>query len=519
MNVAAPPADNESLPMPKIYTPGPHSPRTVSVGGVNPKPGATGANGAQSPGAGPRGSYGQGPSGPASARSVSGASVLGAQAAGLGAGETAPQRLRRQLDELLDSAEPKIDPKELLGLQAWALDTAQSLFTNQFGDDGWLKDQVGKKQLFFAQHRLDKKATQALDAGRDEATRQADALNVLIRTFRGKDPDDVGLRAAVLSKLGQMGRRFDIDAIMPHVRKATTPEDLYNGLQAVKAITARHGTPMERGGLDKDPVIGPLLQKSSLTPEERRTVIEAVLERGTIVNTKRHEGENRNEVMFLTFAETLPGKDGKREQIKAVWKPEKTWPGKDRAYFSREVAAYEFDKAFAKANVVPPTIEAILNPWGGKDADVGSLQYMIPDAKPLGKNVREYDPRWDGFRKTNEYKVQEARLRTLLFIFNDPDKFANNLHADPNLQNVMIDREMKLWMIDNSYAMGAAPGDLHTDILPGKAEKQVLDAINQTPRAAVADALDPLIGDDAKGVAGRLGRARDELAKRPLRNG
>ncbi|MBL8955949.1 MAG: hypothetical protein JNK82_34560 [Myxococcaceae bacterium] len=429
--------------------------------------------------------------------------------AALGPEEREAHRLGGLLHELLAGNEPQLSSTDLRRLQAAALHVADRLFTNEFNTDGELKGQLRAKKGSYGDVAPSEQLERALFTGNTDA-RQADALAVILRTFQSSS--DSALRSVALVKLGELGRPRDADVALLVARRGDA-SDLYQGMQAAQRIANRHQSPLGRnflaraeGPLSKDPVIGPLLARTTpLSDAERTQVLEAVLSRGDVdlSKTKKHSGNNRNEVYFLTFKETLPGPNGTREPIRAVWKPENTWVGKDRAYWAREVAAFEFDKAFTQTGLVPVTVESVLaiDSSGHK---VGSLQWLVADAKPLGKSVLEYDPKFDGLRKTDGYKRQEAKLRTLLYIFNDPDKLANNVHRTPNLQNVMVDKNDRLWMIDNAYSMGAPDGEVDRSILP------------KTPDPELAQKLGPVDAADVAATMGRYVQKRDaqDVAKR-----
>jgi hypothetical protein len=440
-------------------------------------------------------------------------------AVALGSDVPVPQRLRKAFDDFVADKDPVVDAEDLRTLQAIVLRSAQSLFTNQFDNDGDLKARIAEKQKAYGDPPawLD----DHVFGNRDMLTKQQDCLNFILRTFQRREEQDNLLRAAALQKLGEIGRRRDLRAIMPYVRKGTAA-DLYHGLNAVKQIANRRGSPQERGGLEHDPEIGPLLAKPALSDEEKTRVIEAVLQRGTITEMEKLKGgSNYNEVYFVTFKETVPRPDGKREAIRGVFKPERTWVDKDRAYFSREVAAYEFDRSFARTGLVPPTVEAVISMNGGHE--LGSLQYLIPRSTPLGYRVIDHGgERWEyhsqhlPLLETPELKAQLAKLRTVLFVLSDPDKVQCNVKSQPNLGNLLVDDQKKLWMIDNSYSMGAAP-QVDAGILPKKSEPEVLEAIESADPAVVVDALDDYVSPkDAKDVAQRMKRAIEELRKRPI---
>jgi hypothetical protein len=359
----------------------------------------------------------------------------------------------------------------------------------------------------------------------DVLTRQCDALCFILATFRGTDEDDTKLRRVCLQKLALLGRTADLESVLPLVRKSPTSSDLYHGLETVRSIARRHGVPA-RGGLPRDPIIRPLLAKRGLTPEERRTVAEAVLTSGTVASVKRHVGGNMNEVYFITFHEKVQNRHGHEVPVRAVFKPERSYLHKAKCFYAREVAAYAFDRDFAKTGMVPPTVEAILDVGNGPA--VGSLQWMVPNASPLGadlsrmsvdearRHADDLNPTHAGFVHTEEYKKQDRILRTLLFVLSDPDKLANNVHRKANLQNIMVDANRKLWMIDNAYSMGAPPVEVDTGILPKRADGEVLEALRGADHESVQGELGEFIGKrDAARVAARVATAVAELERKP----
>jgi hypothetical protein len=429
------------------------------------------------------------------------------------------RHLRGLFDALVAGKRPKISPDDLKGLQCMALGVTDRLFENAFGTDTELKQRVRAKKVHYEAHERGPVFESELLSGKSVEQRQTDCLAFLCRTFQGMDDSDTRLRASVIGKLGEIGGAEHLDTVLLAARRGNA-SDLYHGLEAAKQIANRVGTaPGARFGasdprpLSQDPVIGPLLARTNpLSEAERNQVLEAVLARGEIdfSRTKQHKGTNLNEVYFLTFKETLPGNEGERIPIRAVWKPERTWHGKDRAFFAREVAAYQFDKQFAQTGMVPPTAEAVIA-LDGKNHQVGSLQWMIPDARTLGLNVLEFDPQFDQFRTTPEYKAQEAQLRTLLYILNDPDKFGNNVIPTPNLQNIMVDPSNRLWMIDNAYSMGAPGAEMDRSILPKRPDPALNQKLDDVGPAEVADAMGQYVNwNDAAAVAQRTDKVTEK---------
>ena len=167
----------------------------------------------------------------------------------------------------------------------------------------------------------------------------------------------------MIDKLSKLGKSPDLEALRSPARKGREGE-LKAALLAITAIATREGTPDGRGGLEEDPKIGPLLRQEQLTSDQRREVIEAVLRRGTIAQVSQPGGTNWNEVYFVTFEEGFR-KGGETIQIEGVFKPEPVGDGsKKRAFFSREVAAYQLDRLAGTGAVVPTveSIEAIISP-------------------------------------------------------------------------------------------------------------------------------------------------------------
>lgn len=439
------------------------------------------------------------------------------------AAATKAARLKFLVDEVKAGRFGGMTSAQLREVQAHALDTVQKTFKNQFGDDGRLLEAVADKKRWYedALKTVDDSAL----AGRPVAVQQLDALQVLLKTFQGTDAGDVALRGAVLDKLGKMGRASDIDAILPLVRRAPTPTDLYNGLESIKGILAREGSPQLRGARHLGDDVTKLLAKSALTDAERTRVIESVLQHGEVASVKRHVGGNMNEVYFVTFKETLPGAGGERIPIRAVFKPENTYVGKDKAYFGREVSAYEFDRDFAKTGRVPPTVEGIFaraqSPGDVKPFGAGSLQYMIPNAEALGTDAIHLNPKFKPFLESAEGKRQMGEIKTLLYTLNDPDKLPNpGGFKTPNYGNIMAQADpanpgrYKLFMIDNGGGQGALGKQLTTDILPAE-RSHVADTLAGADPAEIERKLAPLVGDDAAAdVAARTTRVRKPRRRR-----
>lgn len=378
--------------------------------------------------------------------------------------------------EIIQGAPLDLPLEALVGLQAIVLDLAQRAFTNAFHTDVALKRALGAKQEAFREHHP---GVAVVERFFEPELDMRDLLHFILRTFLAHSEGDVALRRAVFGKLGELGRRRDIEAILPHVRTGT-PSDLYHGLEAIEAITARTGTPDQRGHLADDPELVPLLTAPELEASAHRRLVEAVLARGEVVRLRPRSGENRNEVFTVTFAETEPKPEGGRRPIQGIFKPEACWPDKDRPYFTREVATYVLDRDLFGTGLVPPTVEVIfpacLDNKG--PARVGSMQYLVPNARTLGTSPVRYDPRFNRLRKEESFKAAEARTRTLLYLLSDPDKFENNVISSPNLGNLLVDDQQKLWMIDNSWNLGAAPS-VRSTILPEELPADLVARIQQ----------------------------------------
>lgn len=434
-------------------------------------------------------------------------------------------RLRDAFDDIVAGRAAKVSKNDLRALQALALDTIHRTFDNKYGDDEDLLSRVETKRGAFEAHRLEALPARAVLAGRSLRDKQCDALAFVLRTFWDAAESDSTLRRAVLTKLATVGRQRDIAAILPHVRKGNS-SDLYHGLAAIRGITSRTGSPQKRQGLNRHPVVGPLMKKGALSEDEHNLLVEMVLKHGTIDRIARLDaGAHFNPVFVVTFRETEPRPDGSRRPIQGIFKPETTWEGKDRAYFAREVSAYEFDRAFARSALVPPTVEGLFSIDGGRACELGSLQYLLPNAKPLGYRIRE-----DGVEKwryhdehrhlENEpgFLRQMSRARTLLYVLGDPDKLASNVKPLPNLANFMVSDGKRLWLIDNAYSQGAAPKP-DREILPHEHDGSVLGAFQRSLEngggKTITEALATFISEhDASEVSRRTDVAKSLLEQR-----
>lgn len=441
-------------------------------------------------------------------------------------------KLRGTVDEVTRGRIPKdVAAGELMNVQALALDTVQRLFTNEFGTDTALLDAVRAKKPAFVRHGADPAAW----GGRDTAAQQRAALLVLLHTFQGKDAGDVALRKAALDKLAEVGRPSDVDALLAMVRNPRTSTDLHHGLETIKAIVGRHGSPQLRGDAEVKKRVGALLEKKTLTDAERARVIEVVLQHGEIASIKQHKGKNMNEVYFVTFSQTVVGADGKAIPIRGVFKPENTYPGKEKSFFGREVSAYLFDRDFAGSGKVPVTVEAVLSakqaPQGGPaPLGTGSMQFMIPVASPMGPSAVEVSPEYaflvDDKAKSElsaevqaDMKKQLAEIKTLLFILNDPDKLPDRGgFPSPNYGNIMIAPDPKrpgfyaLYMIDNGGGQGALGKDISRGMLPGEVPPNLAERLRKADGDDVTRLVSPWAGDAGGDVSRRM-RAAVPAAK------
>ena len=424
-------------------------------------------------------------------------------------GSPQAQRMRRAIEALVRGESPTLGWDDVLPLQAMALTTTSQEFRDRYGLDSDLLVAVEGKQPHFRTH--DDQALRAIVFGGDTHTRQRDALVVLLRTFANRDASDDELRRAVLQKLGDIGTRFDVRAVLPVVRIGSA-SDLAQGLSAVWAITARHGSSQERGDIAVDTLIAPILDDPNRSDDEARAAIEEVLRRGLLKSTRRFQGSNLTEVHFITFHETIVGKDGRRRPVRGVWKPERATDATAR-YFTREIACAELDKKHLRSGRVPPTVEGVLSLYGEAGCRVGSLQFLVEDAVPLGVDVTTFDPRFDALRETEAYKVQEAQVRALTYIFSDPDKLGNNIIHTHNLQNLLVDRSEKLWMIDNAYTLGAPWGELDEEQLPEKLDEALTSRLRDlSPERAASIAKRWIQLEHVGRLQQRLARAQALLA-------
>lgn len=410
------------------------------------------------------------------------------------------------IDRLIEKMElfeegRNIDPKDLKTIQAAALDTVLRTFDNQFGTDQALLDQVRAKEPHFKDFKLPTVDADDL-MGDDLKSQQLQALRMLLLSFQ--DDSDDPLRLAVIGKLASMGHtQEDLQALVTSAGKGGAAV-LYASVSAITKMCNEQGNPEVRRRLSDDPVLGPQMQRTDLSPAEKDSLVEKVLTEGSIKKVNFRPGQNRNQVFVVEFEDSVGG-----EPIRGIFKPEATWFGKDRAYFSREVAAYVFDRDFAKSGLVPMTTSTVIKL--GDQHKLGSLQYMVPDMNPLGEDVLNYDPQFDNFRKTDTYNDQISKLRSLLYIFGDPDKLPNDVHETANLQNILVGADERLWMIDNSYAMGAAP-EISDEMLPDQVGEEMLQRLLDSDPAHIIDIMDDIIANrDAGDVVRRLQHALEKL--------
>jgi hypothetical protein len=404
---------------------------------------------------------------------------------------------------------------ELLSVQAHALHTVQATFADAHGGDAALLKAVGNKIPSYAASGKDTVLTK-----RPVVRQQTDALKVLIHTFKGTDEGDVALRAAAFEKLGAMGTKEDALSILPLVRKPPHSADLYGGLEASRAILARDGSPIPRGDAHVSSEAKQLLTKPQLTDAERTTVIKEVLSHGEIVGVTKNMSPTMNAVYFLKFKETVPGPDGKRIPIEAVWKAEGTFQGKEKANFVREVAAFEFENRFAKTDIVPVTVEGVLSPdqlpGDAKPFGIGSLQYKVPGGESIGQgypNSKLLKPKYEAFLHTPEGQKQIDEIRAHLYVMNDPEKLPNSGGYNvANFGNILAVPDsskpggIKLLLIDNGTALGAQSQfgtAIRKDMLPNH-PTQTSSQLSHASSNDIKNLLAPLIGDgDAADVANR----------------
>lgn len=435
-------------------------------------------------------------------------------------GELEIDRLRGLFGAILAGDAYALD-EDVYALQAIAL----ALIDRTFGhshESNRLRERVQEKRPAFAGQERDPLFEHALFKGRSDHERGRDLLCFLLRTFQSGE-HDAPLREAVYAKLGKMGTHEDLDAILPHVRRATTGRDLFYGLSAIRELTGRLGSPTARSNLHSDPAIGPLLARSELSADERRAVIEEVLRRGKIEKVSRFEsGEyHGSEVFVVEFAEKFADE---AHPLRAAFKPEQIRFDHTEAMFSREVLAYELDRRFFKTGLINPTVEAFI-PVHDHAYELGSLSYWEPRAKPYARRppgrghealVPPNDPLPEHRHLAGEpwFQRRLAQLRTLLYILNNDDLIANNVNPRDNLANILVvvDKhgDWDARAIDWAASAGGNRNsrvyeDLDRAILPEKADAALQAAIAKTPKEAVASLAKEFVKDaDAEKLAGRM---------------
>lgn len=392
-----------------------------------------------------------------------------------------------------------------LALQVAALDMIQRTFSNQFGTDTHLKQAVAAKQAAMQVHARGAEFVAALTQGTELAEQQRSALRVVLSTFTGAN--DAELRSSVSAKLAEVGEQGDWVALSRRIKKGNG-RDISEGLKDIASLCERHGSPARKGVSQRTKS---LLNNPSRTEGETKEAISAVLRDSPIVASKRHQGTNLNEVYFLTFDQAMTLPDGTAQVIRGVWKPERMYEGKTRSFYGREVAVYDLDNEITGTGLVPPTVETVI------DGRVGSLQFMVPNAKPAGKNLTEWAPEFDPLRQTPAFEQQMAQLKTLLFVVSDPDKLPNNVHAQANLQNLMIDNNGRLWMIDNAFSLGAPDGEVSIAMLPNT-DTPALQQLREGQQGKGQTPLDVLSKHvsrrDAEAAVERTRQAIERSAKR-----
>jgi hypothetical protein len=350
-------------------------------------------------------------------------------------------------------------------LQVAALDEVIATFTNTYGTDGPLLAEVTAVRAGFRARGFPASTRWIVDP--PVAERQRRALGFLLATFPGFH--DIGLRAVVLAKLGQVGTAADLPALLPNARYGV-PGELVVARVAMQQIAAR--------GL----------------PPGRRDSLEDRLTHDTPLTVVKHSGSHLHDVYFATFA----GMEG-------VWKPERSWHGQKHCFAAREVAACVLDRLLG-THVVPATVERFLDV--GRGPEWGSMQLKVPGARALGRSPTTLDPTFDALRATIRYRAQEQAVRALLYILGDPDKFPCALSATPNFMNLLVDKNEKLWMIDNGYSLGAAGGDIEVEIIGRRPNPELAEGLSACKPAQVVRALAPYIGAmEAARASARLTRA------------
>lgn len=411
-------------------------------------------------------------------------------------------------------------------MQADALRRVTLLFTNEFRDDNALLAAVRGKMPDYRDVQPEEEG-----AGGSIRQKQAASLQVLVHTFKEANAADVALRAAALEKLGRVGSREDAAALLPLVRRPPHSADLYNGLEAIHAIAEHKGSPFDRGKPFLPQDLKDLLGRPSLNAKEETRAIEGVLKFGKIKSVVRNGARTQNPTYVVTFEDSLPGPDGTRIPIQAIWKPEWTTPDKQQPNFSREVSAYVFARDFAKSNIVPVTVEAILSPDqipGGvsgleavangtpvKPWGVGSLQYRIPNAESMGLPSPEMwrlKPKFEEYLRTPSGQKQIREIQTHLYALNDPEHLPNSGgYPRANWGNIIAVPDgsggYKLYVIDNGTGQGSQTqfdATVNEEMLPTQ-RTQAADNLARVAPSDVAKRMGDYIDlRDAADVAKRV---------------
>lgn len=425
---------------------------------------------------------------------------------------------------------------EVAEAQAIALATARDLFMDPQLDAG-LRAAVEAKLRCFVDRHPGAEVAELVLGDRDARTRQLDALSLLLWTFTSPDdPGDRDLRLAIMDKLAGMGRLSDLPPVLLHVRRATTPSDLWKGQECVRGITARLGPPVDRARLADEPEIGPLLVGPKraqadwgvrLSPEDRERAITAVLERGKIKGWTPFRGEHYGAAVWVVeFEDRLPGEDG---PIKAAFKPEPSWPDKRECWYSREILAYVFDRAVTRTSRVPVTVEALLPVYAGAGerwCSCGSMSFWEPKAEPYGRkpasgawnaSIDEVPGKFRHLERRPWFQDEMAQARTLLYLLNNPDCIANNMVSRNNYANILVvqDDRWTTKLIDWASAVrgdrnaGGVDDAIRDDFLPRRPVPEIAAALRRVPsREVIAVAEGFVKRPDARFLAGRVRHLR-----------
>jgi hypothetical protein len=259
-------------------------------------------------------------------------------------------------------------------------------------------------------------------------------------------------------------RTPELDELVHHARKSEGPA-LLNAIAQIKQVAKSDNYPFVRGDLANDPIVGPLLSaQRELSADERRTVIEAVLARGAVVDVK-YRSQSTSAVYTVTFQETLDGKP-----IQAIGKPER---GARSAIptFARTVLQYQRDRLLG-TGMVPPSSEAILSFDGGKTRELCSLMFCLRDAKLVGEDM----PAFEALQNTVDGERQMKLFKLGLYLGDDLDHVpdgSGNYGAWFNSANTMIEGGTQLKHIDTEYSYGMPPIEIDPGILPANVDAPV----------------------------------------------